>query len=82
MLLEQTLPLLAIGSILVPFAAALLIVVSPQRMAKGLCITAAAISTVLSVGAWLVLAGSGQESVAVQLIALGDAEVMGFVFER
>jgi len=42
MLLEQTLPLLAIGSILVPFAAALLIVVSPQRMAKGLCITAAA----------------------------------------
>ena len=82
MLFEQTLPLLAIGSILVPFVAALLIVASPQRMAKGLCIVAAAISTALSVGAWLVLAGSGQESVAVQLIGLGDAEVMGFVFDK
>lgn len=82
MMLETTLPLLAFGSILIPFIAAFFIVVSPQKAARALCITAAAISTCLTIAAWVVLASSGQDSVHVTFAALGSAEIMGFVFDK
>lgn len=74
--------LLAIAAIVVPFAAALAIVVSPQRAAKWWCVGAAAVSTALTLAVWAAFAGSGEESVTVTLAMLGDAEVIGLVFDK
>lgn len=81
-MIEMTLSVLATASIVVPFIAALLIVVSPQRAAKWLCVTAAAVSTALTIAVWCVLGGSGEDSVSVTVAMLGNAEILGFVFDK
>lgn len=81
-MLATTLSILAFGSILVPFVAALIIVVSPQPAAKWLCVAAATASTGLAIGAWAALGGAGGEAVHVTVASLGDAEIIGFVFDK
>lgn len=81
-MLATTLSILAFGSILVPFVMALVIVVAPQRPAKFLCVTAAAISTLFTLGAWAMLAQNGGETVHITIAALGEAEIIGFVFDK
>lgn len=78
----QMLPLLAYGSILIPFIGALIIILAPQRPAKWICITSAAISTVLAIGAWCALAGSGQESLTITIAGIGDTQILGFIFDK
>ena len=43
---------------------------------------AAAVSTALTLAVWAAFAGSGEESVTVTLAMLGDAEVIGLVFDK
>lgn len=73
---------LASASILVPFAAALVIAVCKRPAAKWISIAAAAVSLVCALGAWSQFAATGRESVSVVLAAFGQAEVLGFVFDR
>ena len=73
---------LAIASILVPFITALIIVVMPQPAAKWLCITAASISTVLGIAVWVLLAQSGADTYHLTFAALGNCEIIGFVFDK
>ena len=73
---------LASASILVPFAAAPVIAVCKRPAAKWISIAAAAVSLVCALGAWAQFAATGRESVSVVLAAFGQAEVLGFVFDR
>lgn len=77
-----TMTVLAIASILVPFIAALIIVVSPQPAAKYLCVGAASISTLLGIIVWVMLGTSGVDSYSWTMAALGDCEIIGFVFDK
>ena len=78
----NALSLLSLASVLVPFVAALIIVVSPRRFAKGICISAAAIATALTLGVWSQLAASGSDSLVVNFLALNDVAIFGFVFDK
>ena len=81
-MLATTLSILSFGSILVPMVVALLIVVCKQPAAKFLCVGAAAVSTCLAIGAWGTLAAAGGETVRVTIAAIGETEIMGFVFDK
>lgn len=73
---------LALASILVPFAAAALIVLSPRPAAKALCIAGAAASTALTLAVWVLFAQDGAQAIQVPLASLGDTLVLGFVFDK
>ena len=73
---------LAIFAIAVPFIAGLVIVLCPQPAAKGISITAGILSTIFTFLVWGGLAASGEEAISVQLLAFGDCEVVGFVFDK
>lgn len=77
-----TMTVCAIASILIPFIAALIIVVSPQPAAKWLCVGAAAVSTLLGISVWVMLGTSGADSYSFTLAALGNCEIIGFVFDK
>lgn len=81
-MLSTTLPLLSLGAVAVPFATALIIVMTPQRAAKWLCITAAAISTLFTLLIWGNLAASGLDSITVPLAQFGSTQVIGLIFDK
>lgn len=81
-MLASSLSVLAFGSILIPFVTALVIAVCPQPAAKWLSVLAAAASSACAIGTWVTLAQAGGDSVSVTIARLGDAELMGFVFDR
>lgn len=74
--------LLAAASILMPFAAALVIIVCKQPAAKWISIAAAAVSLLCTLGVWSQFAATGQDSLTVTIAAIGGAEILGFVFDR
>ncbi|MDO4590065.1 MAG: hydrogenase 4 subunit D [Slackia sp.] len=74
--------LLASASILAPFVAALVIIVCKQPAAKWISIAAAAVSLLCALGVWSQFAATGQDSLTVTIAAFGDAEILGFVFDR
>lgn len=74
--------LLALASIIVPFIAAFLIIVMPQRPARGLCIASAAIATATSVALWVGLAQAGGATINVPLVQLGGTVIFGFIFDK
>ncbi len=78
----STISLLGLGAIVIPFVMALIIVVSPQPAAKWLCITAASISTVLTLCVWGSVAQGGGEAVTVALASMGDAQILGLIFDK
>ncbi len=78
----STISLLGLGAIVIPFVMALIIVVSSQPAAKWLCITAASISTVLTLCVWGCVAQGGGEAVTVALASMGDAQILGLIFDK
>ncbi|NPD30777.1 hydrogenase 4 subunit D [Eggerthellaceae bacterium zg-1084] len=78
----NNLTLLAMASVLVPFVAAGLIVMIPQKYAKTLCIGAAAVSTALTLAVWNLMSSTGAESLTVTFAALGNTAIFGFVFDK
>jgi len=76
------LSLLAGAAILVPFVAALLIIMCPQRAAKGLSIAAGVIATAASIVAWAMLAYSGGEPLSISIFSIMNLEFIGFIFDK
>jgi hydrogenase-4 component D len=73
---------LASASILVPFACALLIILSPRRADKALCIAGAVIASAATVAvAWQFWAQGAQEQTFTWL-SFGSVPIMGFVFDK
>lgn len=72
----------AMAAVIVPFVASLIIVVSPQRYAKWLCIVAAAISTALTICVWVGLSVIGDVTVTSEIATIGTTQVLGFVFDK
>jgi hydrogenase-4 component D len=71
-----------LAAILIPFVVSILIILSPQPAAKWLCITAAAISTVLTIVVWCSLATAGGVSVVVDVASIGETKIVGFLFDK
>lgn len=80
--LLSTLSTLSILAVVVPFVAALVIAVCPQKYARYISIGSAAIATALTLCVWAQLAESGFDSIEQSLIALGGTEIFGFVFDK
>lgn len=74
--------LMSLASIFVPFVVAFIIVVCPQKCAKWLCIAAAAVSTCLTIGIWVMLANNGAETQILEIASLGDAVMISFIFDK
>ena len=72
----------ALAAILVPFVVAILIIICPRPAAKGLCIGAAAISTLLTIVVWGNLATLGGDAIVCNLATLGDATIISFIFDK
>lgn len=72
----------AAASILVPFVFAALIVVSPRKADKALCITGAAIASLAALLVALTFAGTSMEPVTYTWLAFGGVPIMGFVFDK
>ncbi len=73
---------IGLAAILVPFVVSLLIMICPQPAAKFLCIGAAAISTVLTIVVWCNIAALGGATVTVDIASLGQAKIVGFLFDK
>lgn len=77
-----TLSVLGLAATLVPFVCALVIAVCPQRMAKWICIFAAAVSTACALFAWIGLGIDGGVTQTLDIATVGDALVVGFIFDK
>lgn len=77
----ETISVLALAVIVVPFVAGLAIVALPRSAARWLCVGAGGVSTMLAVGTWIGLSSLGVGSVEIPLVWLGDALVMGFALD-
>ena len=73
---------LALGAVFVPFVVALLIAVLPQRAGRYLCVGAAAVSTLLTLCVWVTLGVNGGVTVTHEIASLGDALILGFMFDK
>ncbi len=74
--------ILTVTAILLPFVAALLIAMLPQKFDQALNIGAAAISTLLLICVWIGFAQTGQDSFTVDIAVIGNAQIIGIVFDR
>ena len=81
-MLESNLSLLAGLAIIIPFISGLGITMLPRQFGKWICIVAAGISTSLLLMLWTQFAASGLEAVYVPLVAFGNTEIIGFVFDQ
>ncbi len=82
MLFGIDISLLALGAIIVPFVASLIIVVCKQPAAKWICIAAGSVATLCTIGVWCGLAASGGETITLDIASLGDCQIIGFVFDK
>jgi len=73
---------LALAAIVVPFVAAVIILLCRQPAAKWISIGAGSISTIATVLVWVGLGQQSGEVIRVGLINLGNAEVFGLVFDK
>ncbi|MCL2806820.1 MAG: hydrogenase 4 subunit D [Coriobacteriia bacterium] len=72
----------AIASVVVPFVAAILIIVCKQAAAKWLSLGAGSLSFFATALVWIGFAGIEAERVHSGLISLGKVEVLGLVFDQ
>ncbi|MDR0888722.1 MAG: hydrogenase 4 subunit D [Coriobacteriales bacterium] len=73
---------LAMVGILLPFVTAFIIIITPRPAARWLCVIAAAIATLATLGVWLAFSQAGSDSVNVDLISWGGLVLMGFTFDK
>lgn len=73
---------LALATILLPFAGALLTAVSPQRTAKWVALAFAALASVSVLRLAFAFAVTGHVSQSVPLLTVGQTEVMGLTIDR
>lgn len=78
----MTLAIAASVSILVPFACALLIVLSPRKADKALCITGAIIASAATLAVAWGFTCNGMETQTITYLAFGGVPIMGFVFDK
>ncbi|MEE8721798.1 MAG: hydrogenase 4 subunit D [Eggerthellaceae bacterium] len=74
--------MLAAASILIPFVIAFLIVVSPRKVDKALCIAGAVLASLATLGVGAVFASGGMETQVVTWLQFGTVPIMGFVFDK
>ncbi|WP_283170731.1 hydrogenase 4 subunit D [Curtanaerobium respiraculi] len=69
-------------SILIPLACAFLIVVSPRKADKALCIAGAALASLAALATAALFAQGGMEPQTVTWLSFGTVPIMGFVFDK
>lgn len=78
----MSLAIAASASILVPFVCALLIVLSPRKADKALCIIGAVIASLATLAVAWVFASGGMTDTTVTYLSFGGVPIMGFVFDK
>jgi len=78
----MNLSLFAGASIVVPFVAALLIVILPQKAARGLSLAGGAIATVATIVAWALFAHSGSNPIDFNVFSIINLEFIGFIYDK
>jgi len=78
----MSLAITAAASILVPFACALLIVLTPRKADEALCITGAAIASIATLLVGWSFASGGMATQTFTFLAFGGVPIMGFVFDK
>ncbi len=74
--------LLGLLAIVVPFVATFVLLLLPQRWAKWVCISGAALSSLLVVLVAWTFATGGAQTAVVPVLSLGGVQVLGFVFDK